>query len=170
MSGPDLTDFEHDSPLWRYAVNLYGRPGVRDWLLELQNRLAVDVNFVLFACWCGEHGLELSRGDWRQLSETTVTLRDVVIAPLRRQRFRLTVVMHEAISRVLLQAELVAENALYGQLWDWWCAHPEHPAPVSPSCARRLCARNLDILATFYAITTFAESRSLLEQLPLTAT
>lgn len=163
----DAADFAHDSPLWRYAVTLYGRPGVSGWLLGLQNRLAVDVNFALFACWCGEHGLELTDSDWRQLGRDTATLREAVIAPLRRQRIRLDGIAPSAVRNGLLQAELAAENALYDPLWTWWRARAGSFVPVPPLRSRSLCAGNLNALARFHTVEVFADAGRLLDHVAL---
>lgn len=145
-------DLAHDSSLWRYCVELYGQPGVQQWLLGLQDRAAVDVNLVLLACWCSRHEVRLSTAEWRHLSATTAVLRQHVIAPLRRQRRRLDGAALPAVRRHLLQAELAAENALHAQLWQWWCA--EHPAAApAPSCRVALCCEaNLARLADFYGM------------------
>ena len=41
---------------WTFAVDLYGRDGVSDACIELQNRLGADVNLVLFCIWLGARG------------------------------------------------------------------------------------------------------------------
>jgi uncharacterized protein (TIGR02444 family) len=72
---------------WDYSLEAYARPGVADACLGLQDRLGVDVNLLLFACWvadCG--GGALSRDDWRRLSAATSGWRTRVVEPLRAVR------------------------------------------------------------------------------------
>ena len=49
-----------DSPLWRYAVPLYAKTGVAEACLELQGRHGLDVNLVLYCCWTGAEGHQLT--------------------------------------------------------------------------------------------------------------
>ncbi len=42
-----------------YAAALYGRPGVAEACLELQERVGADVNLVLLACWLAARGVRL---------------------------------------------------------------------------------------------------------------
>lgn len=151
----DTAGLTHDSPLWRFGVTLYGQPGVRKWLLGLQDRLAVEVNFVLLAGWCSRHGLMLSLADWQQLDAATGSLRQTLIAPLRRQRRRLAATAPSLVHHHLLQAELAAENALYEQLWQWWCAEHVVLAPALLPQIERSSAMNLAGLASFYGMNRF---------------
>lgn len=145
-------ELSHDSPLWRYCVELYGQPGVQAWLLGLQDRAAVDVNFVLLACWCGRHDAPMTTAEWHHLSDLTAPLRQHLVAPLRRQRRRLEHFCSPTVRRHLLRAELAAENALHARLWQWWHSHYPAAAPVPPARAATRCERNLAALAAFYGM------------------
>ncbi|CAK9057035.1 Uncharacterized HTH-type transcriptional regulator YdhC, partial [Durusdinium trenchii] len=69
-----LTDDAED--LWAYAVALYGRDGVSDACLELQERFDADVPVLLYALWLAGRGCRLTPasmvmidaevGDWRR--------------------------------------------------------------------------------------------------------
>lgn len=150
-----------DNPLWRYCVALYGVPGVKDWLLGLQDRLAVDVNFVLLACWCSRCDLALSVADWERLNRATAPLRCNLIAPLRRQRRRLEAGAPAPVRHHLLQAELAAENALYTQLWQWCCSICPASTSPSPSSVEECTATNLAVLASFYGVGRFVGAERL---------
>jgi uncharacterized protein (TIGR02444 family) len=43
-------------PFWDFAIKVYGAQGVSGACLEVQERLGVDVNVLLFCLWVGESG------------------------------------------------------------------------------------------------------------------
>jgi uncharacterized protein (TIGR02444 family) len=43
-------------PFWDYSLRLYGRPGVEEACLVLQDEFDLDVNIVLFCLWAGTAG------------------------------------------------------------------------------------------------------------------
>lgn len=45
-----------EHPFWDFALKVYRSPGVSEACLEVQERLGVDVNVLLFCCWVGESG------------------------------------------------------------------------------------------------------------------
>lgn len=45
-----------DHPLWDFALRVYRAPGVSEACLEVQERLGMDVNVLLFCCWVAESG------------------------------------------------------------------------------------------------------------------
>ena len=71
-------------PFWTWSLEVYGRPGVEQILLDLQDRLGLDVNMVLFACWTGVNRRgPLSASEWETLIAGTAGWRSEVIIPLR---------------------------------------------------------------------------------------
>ena len=75
-----------DNPFWTYSLALYGRDGVAAACLDLQGRLDLDVNVLLFCCWAGTRGQVLSAGDVHSLVAATASWRDRVVRPLRAVR------------------------------------------------------------------------------------
>ena len=82
-----MKDEFQDNPFWDFSVSIYGRPGVADACLFLQDRYGLDVNVMLFCVWVGSTGrgpLEVHEidacvsrsSDWRKR----------VIEPLRQIR------------------------------------------------------------------------------------
>ena len=74
------------SLFWDFSLDLYGRPGVTEACLALQARRDLDVNMLLFCCWCGARGEALTAGE---LGERIVAVRpwqDQVVKPLRAAR------------------------------------------------------------------------------------
>lgn len=45
---------------WKYAVDFYGRPGVTNTCLTLQDKLGLNVNLLLLLCWCEQNNKQLS--------------------------------------------------------------------------------------------------------------
>ena len=163
MSVVGSKDPAENNPLWHYCVTLYAAPGLKEWVLGLQDRLAIDVNFVLLAGWCGRHGVELSTDDWGHLNRITAPLRCGLVAPLRRQRRRLESRAPATVRHHLLQAELAAERALYEQLWQWWCAAWPAPPVAASTRVGALAAANLSTLADFYGVPRFLGDERLTE-------
>lgn len=73
-----------EHPFWTWSLEVYGRPGVEQILLDLQDRLGLDVNMVLFACWTGVNRRgPLSASEWETLIAGAAEWRGEVIIPLR---------------------------------------------------------------------------------------
>ena len=45
-----------DDTFWSFSLDCYRRPGASDCLIELQDNFGLDVNILLFCCWCGTTG------------------------------------------------------------------------------------------------------------------
>ncbi len=76
--------------LWYFAVALYGRPGMADLCLELQDRHGMDVPLLLWAAWVGaarDHAL--TPGELAAADAAVAPWRRDVVAPLRAVRRRL---------------------------------------------------------------------------------
>lgn len=74
-------------PLWTFSLDRYGRDGVAETCLWLQQRLGVDVNIVLASLHAGDQGKRLSKAVLRAIVEggPGEWHREVVV-PLRRAR------------------------------------------------------------------------------------
>jgi uncharacterized protein (TIGR02444 family) len=75
--------------LWNFAVALYGRPGVSEACLALQDDGGVDVPVLLYGAWLGRQGIGLSQQDVAEIAGSVAAWREEVIVPLRRLRKRL---------------------------------------------------------------------------------
>jgi len=112
-----MSDFP-PSAFWDFSLELYARPGVAPACLRLQERLGVDVNFVLFCCWLGAEGrAPLETEGLRGTLAAVSALHDDIIRPLRAVRRRMKEDLHpapaglvEAIRRRLAAVELDAER------------------------------------------------------------
>jgi uncharacterized protein (TIGR02444 family) len=76
--------------LWDYAVALYGRPGVEQACLVLQDEHGVDVPCLLFVAWLGGVcGVELDAAGAREIGSSVAHWQNEVVGPLRQARRRL---------------------------------------------------------------------------------
>jgi uncharacterized protein (TIGR02444 family) len=112
-----------DHPFWDWSLNVYGRPGVEEILLDLQERLGLDVNLLLFACWTGATGRgRLAGKDWKRLIDGTADWRANVVEPLRAIRRHLksrvgmpgAAALREKVKALELEAEHAAQLAIAG--------------------------------------------------------
>lgn len=77
------------NPFWDYSLEVYQREAVAKACLALQDRLQLDVNLLLFCCWTGEHGHQLSEEQVRRCLKATGEWQREILAPLRGLRGRL---------------------------------------------------------------------------------
>jgi len=75
------------NPFWDFSLAVYGKPGVADACLRLQDEAGVDVNLLLFFCWLGATRTEaLGEAEIRDIAARTAGWRDHVVRPLRDVR------------------------------------------------------------------------------------
>jgi|TARA_B100000315_G_C14589145_1_gene594778 uncharacterized protein (TIGR02444 family) len=48
-----------DNPFWNFSLDFYGREGVADACLKLQDQFGADVNIVLYCCWVAVERAEI---------------------------------------------------------------------------------------------------------------
>jgi uncharacterized protein (TIGR02444 family) len=76
-----------DSPFWDFSLAIYGRPGVADACLFLQDRYGLDVNVMLFCVWVGSTGRgSLEAHEIDACVSRSSDWRERVIEPLRQIR------------------------------------------------------------------------------------
>jgi len=89
MPQPD-PELPLDGPLWRFAARVYGRPGVAQACLALQQRFDADVNLLLFAAWLGaERGTPLPDTLARRAQRRVDAWHEDIVRPLRAVRRRM---------------------------------------------------------------------------------
>jgi uncharacterized protein (TIGR02444 family) len=111
---------------WSFVIDLYAKPGVAQACLELQDRLGVDVSFLLTALFYAvRHSLDLSADEIAKLDRHISAWRAEAIFPLRRLRRRLksgdllsqsTDELYRRIKADELLAEQIEISALVQQL------------------------------------------------------
>ncbi|MEH6639759.1 MAG: DUF2390 domain-containing protein [Porticoccaceae bacterium] len=140
------------NPFWQYSLALYQRPGVANFCLNLQDGLHptadrsainpqaqsadpenehANVNVLLFCCWVGRQGVELTQSDMPNLEASIATWHQDQVLPLRAARRALgsndrnegnKKNIEEQNKRELLARELEAEGKEQGLLFNWFQA------------------------------------------------
>ena len=74
------------SRLWEVAVAVYEAPGVRDLVLDLQDRHGCDVPLLLALAWLDARGVVIDDGRYAALAEASAAWQREVVTPLRAAR------------------------------------------------------------------------------------
>jgi uncharacterized protein (TIGR02444 family) len=74
------------SPFWTFTLAVYQKDGVSPACIALQDRLGLDVNFLLLCLYGGSRGHPLTAGDFASVEERVAPWRKHVIHPLRAIR------------------------------------------------------------------------------------
>ena len=76
-----------DNPFWDYSLAVYGKPGVADACISLQDEQGIDVNILLFVCWLATvRDVPVEADEIRRAIDHTAGWRDHVVRPLRNIR------------------------------------------------------------------------------------
>ncbi len=132
-----------DSPFWRFSLAVYGRPGVPEACLTLQDLRGLDVNLLLFACFAGGRGAVLTPQHLEMLGTAVAAWHEQVVRPLRGARRWMKTRpldaaqrgLREEIKRLELEAERLEQEALWAAL----------PLPAGAP-DRRAVAQNLSLV------------------------
>jgi uncharacterized protein (TIGR02444 family) len=132
-----MNGLAEDQACWDFVVDLYAKPGVAQACLELQDRLGIDVSFlltVMFYAVC--RGRDLSPEGIAKLDHRISAWRTEAIFPLRRLRRRLKngdllSLSTDEIYRRIKADELVAEQIEISALVQQLEQMPTNPAAPS---------------------------------------
>lgn len=118
---PD-TGLDLDSPFWRFALRLYAQPGVSPLCLALQDENGIDVNLLLFACWCGSIGRMLDANAVATVSSQTRPWTEAVVTKLREARRAWKEIGPDAVQaktgrETLKSIELLSERIVCAMLY-----------------------------------------------------
>jgi uncharacterized protein (TIGR02444 family) len=119
-----------DTPLWAFSLAVYGRDGVADECLDLQEHLSLDVNILLFAAFIGAvEGVQLSSQDIAAANAAVADWQSEIVRSLRRARRAHKLLSAEAdhpphqasaaLRSQIKAAELEAEKIELAMLWQW---------------------------------------------------
>ena len=162
--------------LWAFSLAVYSRDGVADECLDLQERLGLDVNILLFAAFIGAvEGMRLESQDIAAANAAVAAWQSEIVRSLRRARRALKPAsaeadnsLHAANSALRAQvkaAELEAERIEQAMLWQW--LRTEFAGPPHMDRNRALAANLRGVLA-FYGVAA-AEAEATLPRLRQTA-
>ena len=113
-----------DTPLWAFALAVYGGDGVADECLDLQERLGLDVNILLFAAFIGAvEAVQLESQDITAASAVVAHWQSEIVRPLRQVRRALKPMGAEGLRAQVKAAELEAEKIELAMLRQWSLQH-----------------------------------------------
>ena len=81
-----MTETAVSTPIWDFVLNYYGRKGVSDALIGLQDNHAVDVNMLLFLMWMAAQSKSVAADDVKFVSTTSQAWQRAVVVPIRGVR------------------------------------------------------------------------------------
>ncbi len=105
-----------ESPFWNFTLGVYGRPGVSQACIGLQDRHGLNVNMLIFCLWAGSQGHPLAAGDLERLEAALTPWDEAVVEPLREVRRWLKVQdlvpreQAEPLARAILGREIESEG------------------------------------------------------------
>ncbi len=74
------------TPIWDFVLNYYGRKGVSEALIGLQDSQGINVNMLLFLMWMAAQKKSVKVDDAKAVSETSNGWQRSVVVPLRAVR------------------------------------------------------------------------------------
>ena len=111
---------QYDNEFWRFSLAVYGRPGVAEECLALQQAIGADVNVLLFCGWAGARGISLYRDDIEKIIGHVFAWQDHVVGPLRNVRQDMRSLKFEGsesfrakIKNIELEAEQIEQAILF---------------------------------------------------------
>lgn len=121
---------EMDSPLWHFSLAVYRGAGVQDECLDVQERLGIDVNLLMFCAYVGAaEGAVLSDKDVGDALDVVGAWHAEVVRVLRQVRRTLKpwgavgqggfAPVAEALRVKVKGAELEAEHIEQAMMWAW---------------------------------------------------
>ena len=137
-----MAPLEIDNAFWRFSLRVYGVPGVAAECLELQDKLGLDVNVVLFAAWLGaERGKVLDPSDLDCIEQALAGWSGDVVRPLRSVRQTLKTLPEIAEPEVQALRKRIAETELFCEQIEQaflfrLAGEIGHPASSSAGAAR----------------------------------
>ncbi len=81
-----MTEASANAPIWDFVLNYYGRKGVSEALIGLQDSYAIDVNMLLFLVWMAAQRRSLGADDVQRVSEASHAWQRNVVVPIRAVR------------------------------------------------------------------------------------
>ena len=140
------------TPIWDFVLNYYGRKGVSDGLIGLQDNHGIDVNMLLFLMWMAAQGKCVATEDVKFVSTTSHAWQRAVVVPIRAVRRLLkenaplvpaeaAAAFRKKVQAIELEGEQLQLNAmaaLVGRL---------KPAQASPEEAARRNVKTFEAVA-----------------------
>ena len=143
-----MRDLALDNPAWRFASELYGKPGVAPELLAQQDEFGLDISLLLFCLWeMVDRRSRLTAAELQELKSIATPWKAMVVQRLRAARRQLKTapcVSWPAVAgfRVALQRmEIESERLQTALLFEW---AERRAAPVAGSDGEPITGDVLD--------------------------
>jgi len=128
-----------ENPFWDFSLEVYGRSGVTEACLALQDRDGLDVNLLLLCCWAGAQERILDSVETARLMAAVADWQRCITWPLRDVRRRMKAIagadagrlgaLRHGVKDCELAAERIAQDLLYDAL--------PPAAPANPTATRQ---------------------------------
>jgi uncharacterized protein (TIGR02444 family) len=106
-----------EAGFWEFSLDFYGRAGVAEACIALQDRRGCDVNMILYCCWIGLSGRgRLDRAALAAAEAAVAPWRRGVVEPLRAARRAIKAAGPAELYQDALAVELAAEKAAQAKL------------------------------------------------------
>lgn len=146
-----------DHPFWHFSLGVYRDKGVQAECLDVQERLGVDVNLLLFCAYLGTvEGIQLTPPDLQSIADRVSSWHAEVVRSLRSARRVLkpwaaddTAIGPEAsaLRKHVQNLEIKAEQIEQAILWQWFSSQT---LPRANAEGLDVLAANVDALLRFY--------------------
>jgi uncharacterized protein (TIGR02444 family) len=111
-----MIPLEIDNPFWQFSLRVYGTPGVAEECLDVQDKLGIDVNVLLYAAWLGAiRGVTLQEADLLRIEEAVSPWSANVVQPLRAVRRGMKTMPETADLQVQVLRKRVADAELFSE-------------------------------------------------------
>jgi uncharacterized protein (TIGR02444 family) len=128
---------------WSFSLQVYGKPGVAEACIALQDGLGLDVNLLLYCCWHGRAHRKLDEAALRHAMAAVEGWQREVVQPLRAVRRRLKsgvppitarecLALRRKVTDLEIEGERIAQTAL-------------EALPAPPAARRSAVAANLEL-------------------------
>ena len=108
---------------WSFSLQVYGKPGVAEACIALQDGLGLDVNLLLYCCWHGRAHRKLDEAGLRRAMAAVEGWQREVVQPLRAVRRRLKsgvppitarecLALRRKVTDLEIESERIAQTAL----------------------------------------------------------
>lgn len=136
---------------WDWSVAIYRQGDVEKTTIQLQDDFDLNVNVVLWCCWCAHHYEEIPEFALRKAIEETSNWTNKVTGPIRsaRRASKEQSAIENDLYNTLKNAELMAEQVEQTSL-ALIAENQLKPAQrdIPLSCARRNLSRYIALLGT----------------------
>ena len=123
------TTHQQENVFWVYSQALYQTTDVEKICLAYQQKLACNVNLLLFCCWAGVQGRQFSAEEIASAADLIRNWDSQVVQQLRQLRQLVKSVDEtdaHAFREQMGELEIIAEQIVQNSLYQWWDELPDY--------------------------------------------